>query len=113
MNLGFVLVALFDEIGCVAIKDVHVLRLNVDVAEKVVPHERVVGFRVRFRQGNILVHVESDDIFERDAPFAVDLNQSFVRLERRRASRAAENESSIGDLKVGVDAFCYVFADLR
>lgn len=64
LNLGFVLGALFQEIGRVAVEDMHVLRLNVDVAEKVVPHERMVRFRVRFGQRDVFVHVERDDVLE-------------------------------------------------
>ena len=30
-------------------QDVHILRLNVDMAEKVVPHERMIAFRMVFR----------------------------------------------------------------
>ena len=40
--------------------------VDVEVAEKVVPHKRVITFGVVFSYFNVFIHVESDDIFEAD-----------------------------------------------
>ena len=48
-HLCFVSGAFGFQIFCVSIQDVHILRLNVDMAEKVVPHERMIAFRMVFR----------------------------------------------------------------
>lgn len=64
LDLGFVLVAFRNQVWRVAVEDVDILRLDVDVGEEVVPHERVVAFRVRFGKGNVFVHVEGDHVLE-------------------------------------------------
>lgn len=69
LDLLLVGYALFFEILGIAIQDVNVGRVDVDVAEEVLVHERVVGLRVLARDPDVLVHVERDDIFEGD--FAV------------------------------------------
>ncbi len=64
LDFGFVVIALGYEIRRVSVKNVDVLRLNIDVREKVVPHERVVRLRVRLGQSNVFVHVEGDYVLE-------------------------------------------------
>lgn len=81
LDLGLVLVALGHEIRRVAVENVNVLRLNVDVAEKVVPHERVVRFGVRFWERDVFIHVEGDDVLEGDSTLAVNLDQGLVGVE--------------------------------
>jgi hypothetical protein len=43
------------EVGGVSVEDVHVSRLDVDVLEEVVPHERVVALGVVARKVHVLV----------------------------------------------------------
>lgn len=43
----------------------------------------------------------------------MDLDESFVGVERGRAGWATEDKGSIGVLEVGVDPFGYVFGDLQ
>lgn len=61
-----VCVALGLWVGRIAIKDVDVGRMNVDMGKEMLPHKGVIGMRVVSRQSDVLVHVEGDDIFERD-----------------------------------------------
>ena len=80
-NHFLVVVALGDEVRSVTIEDVHVLWLDVDVVEEVVPHEAVVAFWVINRQFHILVHVERDDVLERDLASTAHVNQIAVQPE--------------------------------
>lgn len=54
------------ERGRVAVEDVHVGRVDVDVREEVLPHEGVVRLWVVARDADVLVHVEGDDVFKGD-----------------------------------------------
>ena len=80
-NHFLVVVALCHEVRSVTIEDVYVLRLDVDVVEEVVPHEAVVAFWVINRQFYILVHVERDDVLERNLAGAAHVNQVAVQSE--------------------------------
>lgn len=54
------------EVLGVAVQDVDVGRVDIHVAEEVLVHEGVVGFRVLAWDADVLVHVEGDDIAEGD-----------------------------------------------
>lgn len=54
------------EIGSVAVEDVDVGGVDIDVGEEVLPHERMVRFGMVARDADIFVHVEGDYIFEGD-----------------------------------------------
>ena len=71
----------------VAVEDVHILRLDVDMAEEIVPHERVIAFGVLFRQAYVLIHVEGNHVLERDHSLLVQLDQVLIHTQRRRAGR--------------------------
>jgi len=45
-DLGLELLALFVKIGSVSVQNVDIFRLNINMLEKVVPHERVIRFRM-------------------------------------------------------------------
>ena len=77
-----VVVTLSDEILCVTIEDVYILRLDVDVVEEVVPHEAVVTFWVIFWQLHIFVHVECDDVLERNLACTAHVNQVAIQTQR-------------------------------
>ena len=87
LHASLVACALSLNILGVAVEDVHILRLDVDVAEEVVPHERVIAFGMLFRQTYILIHVEGNHVLERDYPLLVQLNQVLIHTQRRRAGR--------------------------
>ena len=64
LNGFLVILALCLQILGIAIKDMDILFLDVDVAEEVVPHKRVVALGVFLGEVHILVHVERNDILE-------------------------------------------------
>lgn len=55
LDLGLVLDTLSLEVGCVAVEDVDVARVDVNVLEKVLPHKTVVAFWVVPWDPNIFV----------------------------------------------------------
>ena len=61
---AFVVLALFDEVGGVAVEDMDVLWLDIDIAEEIGPHKGVVALTVFFRQTDVLVHIEGDNVLE-------------------------------------------------
>lgn len=64
---GFLVVlALFVEICGVAVEDVDVAGRNVNLVEKVPVHKAVIALRMILRNPDIFIHVEGDDILERD-----------------------------------------------
>src|SRR3989338_9063712 len=91
LDLLFVVLALLLQVFCVTVQDVDVLVWNVDMAEKMMPHEIVIALRMVLRQSHILVHVERDDVFERDFPLLVKTDQVLVRADGRRTRRQSED----------------------
>ena len=59
---------------------------NINVLEKILVHEAVIALRVLHREIHVLIHVEGDDILERDASLLVRLHQSLVHTNRRGSS---------------------------
>ena len=96
------------EVFGIAIEDVHVFLGNVDVAEEVVPHERVVAFGMVFGKAHIFVHVESYNIAEAHFAFFVQFDEVTVHSQWRAAGRAAQYEWAFGSGLESVDAGCYV-----
>lgn len=89
---GLIVGTLLDQILGIAVQDVDVLGLDVDVAEEVVPHERVVALGVILGQAHIFVHVERDDVAERYFAGLVAADQLLVGLQRRRAGGQSQYE---------------------
>lgn len=54
------------EVLGIAVQDVHVGGVDIDVGEEILPHEGVVGFGVVAGNAHVLIHVESDDMLEGD-----------------------------------------------
>ena len=50
----------------VAVEDVDVAGRNVNLVEKVPVHKAVIALRMILRNPDIFIHVEGDDILERD-----------------------------------------------
>lgn len=92
----------------IAIEDVDVLWGAVDVVEEVFCHERMVALGVVFGQTDILVHVESDDIPEADATFAVRLDKVAIHTLRRGASRETQHKGFGWAWVCLVDTFDYI-----
>ena len=97
-NLLLVFVALLLQVGGVAVEDVDIGRGDVHVVEKGVPHERMVAFGMLFREPDVFVHVERDDILERYLPGLVQGDQLLVRRQRGRTRRQAQHERASGSL---------------
>ena len=80
------------QIGSIAIQDIDILLFDIDVAEKVIPHERMVAFGMLFRKTAILIHVERNDMFKRNFSRLVQLNQFLIHAKRRAARRATQHK---------------------
>ena len=89
---SLVLSAFGSQVLRVAVQDMHVLLLDVDVGEEVGPHEAVVALGVFLGQTHVFVHVEGDDVLERNLAGLVHLNEVLVEAERRRTSGTAQFE---------------------
>src|ERR1051325_1810294 len=72
-------------------RDVDVLRLDVDVPEKVLVHEVVIALRMIHVQSNVLVEIERRRAREIELPLLVQPHELLVEAERRRAGRHAEH----------------------
>ena len=77
-----VVLALSLKVGCITIKDMYVLLWTVDMIEQVASHESVVALRVSLWQAYVLVHVEGDDILERNLSGTIGLYQCIVHANR-------------------------------
>lgn len=56
------------EVDGVAVEDMDVGGVDVDMGEEVLPHEGVIGLGVIARDPDVLVHVEGHDMFKGDLP---------------------------------------------
>lgn len=74
LDLVFVRRALQRKVCRIPVQDIDIFGINVKVFEKVFPHESVVAFTMIARQTNILVHIESDDVLERNQSLLVVLH---------------------------------------
>ena len=102
-DAGFVVGALLRQVLGVAVEDVDVLGLDVDVLEEVVPHERMVAFGMLLGKPHVLVHIERDDIPERHLTGLVAADQLLVGFQRGRTRREAQHERRLGHLLLGLD----------
>ena len=87
--------ALRQQVGRIAVEDVHILGLDVDVAEEVGPHEAVVALGMLHIEAHILVHVERHHILEADFAFLVELHQMLVQAERRTTGGASQHKRTL------------------
>ena len=108
LNLLFVASAFSSQVGGIAVEDIGVFGLDVDVAKEVVPHEGVVAFGVLLRQTNVLVHVEGHYILEGDQSFLIQFNQLAVHAQGRRARGATQYERLLGRSVRGIDLGSYI-----
>ena len=106
---GFLVVlALGLQVLGIAIEDMDILFLNVDMAEEVVPHEGVVTLRMIFGEVHVLVHIERDDVLEGHFASLVQGNQFPVHAERGTACGAAEFEGLVCRRLGFVDTLGYI-----
>ena len=80
------------QVGRVAVENVHVLPLDVYVAEEIVPHEAVVALGMLLGQAYVLVHVEGDNVLEADAPLFIQTDEVAVHAQGAAAGRASQLE---------------------
>ena len=83
--------ALGVEIGRGAVGHVGAGLVDVDVAEKIFPHEIPVGLVVRAGETDVFVEVERGDAAEIEPLVAVEANEFLVEAERRAAGGEAED----------------------
>ena len=102
---SLVLSAFFLKVGSVSIQDVNVLLLDVDVREEVGPHEAVIAFGVLFGQAHVLVHIEGDDVLERNLAGLVHFDEVLIEAKRRGAGGATQLERLFWGWICGID-FC-------
>ena len=81
LDLGLVRLAFGRQVGRVAVEDVDVLRQDVDVLEKVVPHKKMVRLRVIPRQVDVFVHVERSNVAERNPALDFYLKLPKINVE--------------------------------
>ena len=62
----FILAALSVDVRGIAIEEVNVFCWNINVIEEVTVHKAVVAFWMLFRQTDIFVHVEGDNVLKAD-----------------------------------------------
>ena len=63
--------------------------------EELAEHEGVVGLGVVLRKGDVLVHVEGDDMLEGEFACLDKLDKVLVRRDGRGARGEAEHEGSL------------------
>ena len=78
------------QVGSVAVQDIGVLRLDVYMAEEVVPHKGIVAFGMFLGQTYILVHIESHYVLKRHDAFLVQVDKFLVHAQRRRTGGASQ-----------------------
>ena len=108
LNGFLVVLALCFQILGIAIEDMDILFLNVDVAEEVVPHEGVVTLGMFLGEVYVLVHIERDDVLEGHLAGLVQGNQFTVHAERGTACGAAEFEGLVCRRLGFVDTLGYI-----
>lgn len=112
-DASFVAGTLRREIRSEPVEKVYILGLDVDVCKKVRPHERVVALRVCSGEAHVLVHVEGDDVRERELTGSVERYQVPVHRFGRAASGEAEHEGARGAGCEGIDSRLDVACDVE
>ena len=77
-NLFFVATTFGHGVFGVAVENIDVLGEDVDLVEKVGPHEGVVALLVVARYAAVFVHIEGDNIAERHFAFLVEADEGAV-----------------------------------
>ena len=88
-----------------SIRNVHVLRGNVDAIEKGFPHPALITVRVIGRHGVIFVEVERDNAGKIEAVFLVQPDQFAVEADGRGPGRQSEHGGTAGGIVLPNQAF--------
>ncbi len=83
LHFLFITGALRFDIGSIAIEDVYVFTLNIDMIEKVFPHKGVVTLGMIFRNPDIFIHIKGNDMFKRNFSGPVKSDQFPVNAKGR------------------------------
>ena len=70
--------ALGQQVGSVAVENMDILLLNVDVIEEVRPHKAVVALGMVHIQPHVLIHVERNNVLETNNTPFIQFNQMLV-----------------------------------
>lgn len=88
----FIRQAFLPKIRSKPIEDIGILFFDIDMPEKVVPHETVVALGMIRIQPDIFIHVESDDIGKGNFPALVQPDQLFVHPQRGGTGGQSQDE---------------------
>ena len=111
LDLGLIGVALGLKIVSVPVEYVDVFRVHVDMFKKVLVHELMVRLGVVLGDANVLVHVEGDDVRERDSPCLVQLHETGVGALWRGSRGQAEHERALCRRREIINADHHVVRD--
>ena len=90
LNLFFVTCTFCIQVRSIAIQDIRIFSLDINMTEEVIPHKRIIAFRMFFRQSYIFIHIECYYILEGNDSFLIQIDQSFVHAQRRRSGRTTQ-----------------------
>ena len=72
--------------------------------KEVAMHKAMIAFRMLFRQPNVLIHVEGDNMLKANLACFVHLNQGFISGQRRTAGRQAQDKRTVRSRFERIDA---------
>ena len=78
LNHTLVAGTLGQEVGGIAVENMNILGVNVDMVEEVGPHEGVVALGVLLGEADVLVHVEGDDVLEGYLTLLIEADEFLV-----------------------------------
>ena len=82
LNAFFVILTLLCQVGGVAVEDIYICRVDVDVLEEVLLHKGVVALGVLLGEANVLVHIEGDNVSERHLALLIKVDQLGIHTQR-------------------------------
>ena len=77
-----IMTALLFQVLGITVQDMNILLRAVDMIEEIGSHKRVIALRMRFRQTYIFIHIEGDDMLERNLAFFYRLYQVGIHALR-------------------------------
>ena len=104
LDLLLIAAAFLGGILGIAVEDVDILAGNVYVAEEIRPHESIVALFVVAGNTAVFIHIERNNVLERNLTLLIQLDQIAVHAQRRTARRASENERMFGSRFRFIDA---------
>lgn len=65
------------------------------MVKEITVHEAMIAFRMLFRQANVFIHVEGDNVLEANLACFMHFNQRLVGGERGAAGRQTQHERTV------------------